>query len=422
MSQISTVSPSESTRPGPAHRLSGKGPAEHPLFAGLLEQAGLGLENDPTSSPMAADTDASTDTGKETQHDGPALVDWALLGLPQASVQEPASAAGPLESATPDVADASARPALAADPESSTIFEPESGHADADTAAAADTSTPSSLPSDPAPLDETTPSLSESPASTVSKARRSAVSMAAQAHAQAAGAARLDLQGWEMLPQGTSASVQLQASATAALNAAPLAEAQVSGLFDSGSAGSDPQGQDSGASQPQTGGSAGRGDAQGVGNGPLATDTAPKGFALSLGRAMGEAFDQLGTQISMWASQNMKRASISLDTGLGQALEVDVSLQDGQAQLAFRTDDAVARAALQNNAQQVMADLLARNGLGLAGLSVGARAQEGQPGQDSERGGGPRGMRGHRVAALAPEAGTTTQWVARSGRALDVYA
>ena len=425
MSQISTVSPNEASRQGQgAARPSAKGHAAgHPLFAGLLEQAdlglqtGLGLQADPGGLPlnpaMALGGDVATDAGDDTPQEELELADWSLLGLPLIPVAQesaPPTEALP-ESTTTEILSPSAEELSASDLEpaaNSADALPEGEQPDAATAVIPDT--------------EPSSSRSEPPPSTVSKARRSAVSIAAQQHAQATSAARLDLQGWNMAPQSPSTASQLQTSAAAALNAAPLAEASLSTGLGGGAADNGPQGQEPGPFQRQAGEPAGRVENPGLSTAtPAADAAAPKGFALSLGRAMGDAFSQLGTQISVWASQNMKRASISLDTGLGKALDVDVSLQDGQAHLAFRTDDAAARAALQNHAQQVMADLLARNGLGLAGLSIGARGQEGQPGQDGERGGNHRGIRGMGSGAAEPET-TPTQWVARPGRALDVYA
>lgn len=123
--------------------------------------------------------------------------------------------------------------------------------------------------------------------------------------------------------------------------------------------------------------------------GPMADAGAEgPGFAASLGEAMGDAYETLGAQVSLWAAAQTKRASLRLDLGRAEALEVDVALDGDKTLLSFRTDDAQVREALQTQAPRVLAELLARAGLTLDGLSVGAQAsgQPGQPGGDGRPG------------------------------------
>ncbi len=147
-------------------------------------------------------------------------------------------------------------------------------------------------------------------------------------------------------------------------------------------------------------------------------------FAQSLGEAMGEAFQNLGTQVSYWAGQNVRRASIKLDIGTDQPLQVEVTLDGDKAQLDFRTNDAAARAALQYNAEPVLNDLLARSGLGLAGLSVGAQPHQfnqhnPQPDHANTR----SHASGNRSAPhLDTEAPKVQRWIQRSTSTVDIYA
>ncbi len=147
-------------------------------------------------------------------------------------------------------------------------------------------------------------------------------------------------------------------------------------------------------------------------------------FAQSLGEAMGEAFQNLGTQVSYWAGQNVRRASINLDIGTDQPLQVEVTLDGDKAQLDFRTNDASARAALQYNAEPVLNDLLARSGLGLAGLSVGAQPHQfnqhnPQPDHANTR----SHASGNRSAPhLDTEAPKVQRWIQRSTSTVDIYA
>lgn len=108
----------------------------------------------------------------------------------------------------------------------------------------------------------------------------------------------------------------------------------------------------------------------------------PRSFAAALGEALGpaldEAFEHLGAQVSLWAAGNAKKASLRLEAGLRQALDVDVSLQGDKAHLAFRTDDAQVRETLRLQAQEVLADMLARAGIALEGFSVGSQGRDGR--------------------------------------------
>lgn len=120
-----------------------------------------------------------------------------------------------------------------------------------------------------------------------------------------------------------------------------------------------------------------------------ATDGATiRSFATALGDAMGggmdQAFEQLGNQISLWAAGQTRKASLMLQAGLREAMEVDVSLVGDKAELAFRTDDVQVREALRAHAHTLLADMLSRAGLGLESLSVGGRdaGESGQPSGD----------------------------------------
>lgn len=114
---------------------------------------------------------------------------------------------------------------------------------------------------------------------------------------------------------------------------------------------------------------------------------AQRSFASLLGDAMGggmdDAFRELGDQVSLWAAGQTRKASLRLEAGLREALEVDVSLNGDKAQLAFRTDDAQARDAIRTHAYQILNEMLSQAGLGLDSLSVGGR-DAGQSGESAQ--------------------------------------
>lgn len=184
-----------------------------------------------------------------------------------------------------------------------------------------------------------------------------------------------------------------------------------------------------GASSDSGSDAGGTGVAATTDNGTSPTDsTQPQdapSFADSLGQAMGDALESLGAQVSMWASQNTKRAAMRLDAGLSQALDVDVTLKDGQAHIHFRTDDAQAREAIRTQAQTVLADLLARNGMDLGSVSVGAQGGNTQDRQarTQDGRGDARGL--HRALDRVSASDTSERGILlrpRSQGALDIYA
>ena len=156
------------------------------------------------------------------------------------------------------------------------------------------------------------------------------------------------------------------------------------------------------------------------------TETAPaESFAERMDQAMQEAFESLGAQVSVWASQNTKRAAMRLDAGLRDALEVDVTLKDRQAHIHFRTDDVQARETIRAQAQTILSDLLARQGMDLGSVSVGTQAGDAN-GRSSGQPESSQGWRGlHRALDRVGGSEATEQAVQirpRSQRALDLYA
>jgi len=101
-------------------------------------------------------------------------------------------------------------------------------------------------------------------------------------------------------------------------------------------------------------------------------------FGLQLGAALTDTFEAIGAQVSLWASGKTQRASFSVREGLDDPLSVDVTLNDGVAQLSFRTDDAALRQLIQAQAPTALADALARAGLALGSLEVGNQSAQSQ--------------------------------------------
>lgn len=154
------------------------------------------------------------------------------------------------------------------------------------------------------------------------------------------------------------------------------------------------------------------------------TQDAPAGRSFAavlgqtLGHAMDDAFEQLGTQVSLWAAGNAKKASLRLEAGLREALDVEVSLQGDKAHLAFRTDDAQVRDALRAQAQEVLAQMLARTGIALEGLSVGSQDRD----HAQQPGTGGRSPRNSNPDPESPAAPAAVPLGRITGAGLSVYA
>ncbi|TSE36222.1 flagellar hook-length control protein FliK [Tepidimonas charontis] len=220
-------------------------------------------------------------------------------------------------------------------------------------------------------------------------------------HAAAAGAST---PGTDRLEPGLTL-------ATAAANPAGTREHAGAGSADHGAASDGRSAAAAGAHNPGP-------DAALAGDGtPGAAD-----FGLHLGEALQGAFENIGTQVSLWAAGRTQRASFELRDGLDAPLTVDLQLSDGVAQLQFRTDDAVLRQLIQAQAPTALADALARAGVALGQVDVGARGQGGGPSADgSDERAGSRA----RIALTSPTSAAPSGARAlapRAGTSLDVYA
>jgi hypothetical protein len=162
------------------------------------------------------------------------------------------------------------------------------------------------------------------------------------------------------------------------------------------------------------------------GGAPAATEGAESAdFGLQLGAALADTFEAIGAQVSLWASGKTQRASFSVHEGLYDPLSVDVTLNDGVAQLRFRTDDAALRQLIQAQAPTALADALARAGLALGSLEVGNQSAQSQ-GQRPDMPSTARTVRMSLTAANGDDGTTSASSVHlrrdSGGVGLDVYA
>ncbi|HAX20717.1 MAG TPA: hypothetical protein DCY64_10585 [Hydrogenophaga sp.] len=108
--------------------------------------------------------------------------------------------------------------------------------------------------------------------------------------------------------------------------------------------------------------------------------------------------------LGAWNPQNLRQASLRVGEGSEEAIDIRLSLAGEELNVDFRSDNAETRASLQQSAGAQLSDLLARSGIQLGGVSVGAQQQgQGQPGQPGEPG-SQAGTRGARAPAASDAA------------------
>ncbi|MBA4265982.1 MAG: hypothetical protein C0453_12940 [Comamonadaceae bacterium] len=131
-----------------------------------------------------------------------------------------------------------------------------------------------------------------------------------------------------------------------------------------------------------------------------------------------------GQQISHWGTQNLRHASLRVGQGGQDAIDIQLSVKGQEVQVDFRTDNADARASLENSADESLANLLQRSGIQLAGVSVGAQGQGSDRKTPSDETTAQRaGRSSQRVTGtpLPPEAPRTAPLRADGSRPLDLF-
>jgi flagellar hook-length control protein FliK len=94
---------------------------------------------------------------------------------------------------------------------------------------------------------------------------------------------------------------------------------------------------------------------------------------------------QVAEQLSYWVSRDVHNAELKLDGLANNPVEVSISLVGNEAHVAFRSDQPEVRQVLEN-AMPHLKDMLQKEGLTLAGTTVGSSGQGGQPSGQEQRG------------------------------------
>jgi Flagellar hook-length control protein FliK len=85
--------------------------------------------------------------------------------------------------------------------------------------------------------------------------------------------------------------------------------------------------------------------------------------------------EAVAEQVTYWVNQELQNAELTLDGAGHDPIEVSISLQGNEANVAFRSDQAATREILEG-AVSHLKEMLAHHGLSLAGVSVGNSGQD----------------------------------------------
>lgn len=123
-------------------------------------------------------------------------------------------------------------------------------------------------------------------------------------------------------------------------------------------------------------------------------------------------------KVAYWIGNDVQNAEMKLD-GIGtEPVEVSIRMQGNEAHIAFRTDEILARSALES-ASVHLKDLLQREGLVLSGVSVGTSGA-GDSGDQERR--SRQGLRQSVVVSQQPAGGDRITGTGRATRgALDLF-
>lgn len=87
-----------------------------------------------------------------------------------------------------------------------------------------------------------------------------------------------------------------------------------------------------------------------------------------------DAMEQMGQQVSYWVQQGgVRQATLRVGNGWQQAMDVKLSMKNGQAEIEFLTDHEAARSAIAEGGTEVLRELLAQSGIDLGQVSIGAQ-------------------------------------------------
>ncbi len=96
-------------------------------------------------------------------------------------------------------------------------------------------------------------------------------------------------------------------------------------------------------------------------------------------QAAEEANGELSPELGRWGANQIRHATLRVGDSASDAIDIQLRMNGQEAQVEFRTDNAEARASLEQNAGQSLHDMLGRSGIQLSDVSVNSQHQDGSP-------------------------------------------
>jgi hypothetical protein len=122
-----------------------------------------------------------------------------------------------------------------------------------------------------------------------------------------------------------------------------------------------------------------------------------------------DAMDQLGAQVAYWASNGTQSASLTIgDAATSGALEVKVSLSDGEVNVEFMSKEHELRNAIADNARDMLQTMLDGQGIALGQVSVGSGQADAQSSFSQEQRQGSLSASANGPATISQTAASST--------------
>lgn len=124
-------------------------------------------------------------------------------------------------------------------------------------------------------------------------------------------------------------------------------------------------------------------------------------------------------QVKYWISHDIQNAELKIDGFDGLPVDVSITLKGNEASVDFRTDQEGIREILQNT-ESHLKEVLAREGLVLSGVSIGASMQQGE--RETPQGREPDAKRRIELKGLdSTQIGNSRQPSSVAGKSIDVF-
>ncbi|GAA6143250.1 flagellar hook-length control protein FliK [Hydrogenophaga sp. 5NK40-0174] len=146
--------------------------------------------------------------------------------------------------------------------------------------------------------------------------------------------------------------------------------------------------------------------------------------------ATADAEEEISPELGRWGANQVRQATLRVGDSASDAIDIQLRMNGQEAQVSFRTDNAEARASLEQNANESLQDMLGRSGIQLSDVSVSGQHQDGsqasqqgngQPGSSQNGSAHRSGDRHGEAEAVAPQTARPVQRRSDGSEPLDLF-